>query len=255
MTRDYSTLLEEAEALRDNIVCLSENGETDDEAYAATRVKLMRDPELKDFVPDIVVRNRHLGGMWDDLKAVATGGGSWGVRRQYINDEFAPLIHHLEQRAVFASPAPHEDDVADALSSLNADEVSDLWQKAIDRCESDPTGAITAARSLVESACKHILDERGIEYKDSDDAPTLYKKVAKELNLSPDQHTEQVFKQILSGAGNVVGGMASVANEYGDRHGGGKGKGKPLARHARLVVNLAGSVAAFLVDSWNERKK
>lgn len=252
--KDYTNLLEEAEALRNNIENLSENRETDNDAYSVTRIKFMGDPELKALLPDIVISNRHLGGMWDELKSVASGGGSWGIRRQYLTDEFAPLIQHLEQKALFSNTSPHEDGVTDTLSSLDSAEVSDLWQKAIERCDTDPTGAITAGRSLVESACKNILDELGVDYKDSDAATSLYKKVAKELNLSPDQHTEQVFKQVLSGASNVVGGMASVANEYGDRHGGGKSKGKPSPRHARLVVNLAGSITAFLIDTRNETK-
>ena len=252
--RDYGALLVEAEALKNNILCLSENCETDDEAYASARVAFMKDAELKPLLPAIVVKCRRLGEMWEPLKAVATGSGSWSARRQYIADEFSPLLAHLEQKSLFATVVPHEVGVADSLFALDSAEVTELWTKAIVRCETDPEGAITASRSLVESACKHVLDELGVPYKDSEDAPTLYKKVAKELSLAPDQHTEQVFKQVLSGASNVVGGMAAVANEYGDRHGGGRSKGKPSSRHARLVVNLAGSVTAFLVDTWNERK-
>lgn len=253
--KDYAARLAEAEALKSNILGLSENYETDDEAYAATRVAFMKDAELKPLLPEMVVKCRRLGEMWEPLKTVATGSGSWSARRQYIADEFSPLLVHLEERALFDTAAPHEAGVAGSLSSLDSAEVTGLWTKAIERCETDPEGAITAARSLVESACKHILDDLNVEYKPSDDAPTLYKRVSKELNLSPDQHTEQVFKQVLGGASAIVGGMAAVANEYGDRHGGGKGKGKPMPRHARFVVNVAGSVTAFLVDTWNERKK
>ncbi len=35
----------------------------------------------------------------------------------------------------------------------------------------------------------------------------LYKLVAKELKLAPDQHSEQIFKQILKGCSSVVNGL------------------------------------------------
>ena len=40
--------------------------------------------------------------------------------------------------------------------------VAETWDKARARRQDDPEGAITAARSLLESVCKHILDELGI---------------------------------------------------------------------------------------------
>jgi hypothetical protein len=254
--RDYAALLAAAEALKSNIGCLSENCETDDEGYSATRVAFMKDTELRPLLPQIVVDCRRLGEMWEPLKAVATGGGSWSIRRQYLTDEFAPLLVHLEQKALFSIPVPHQSGVAESLRFLDSGEVTELWTKAIERCSTDPEGAITAARSLIESACKHILDELQVPYGDSDDAPSLYKKVAAELNLAPDQHAEQVFKQTLSGVVNVVNGLSGVANKYGDRHGGGIGRrSKPSPRHARLVVNAAGTITAFVVDTWVERKR
>jgi hypothetical protein len=36
-----------------------------------------------------------------------------------------------------------------------------------------------------------------IEYSKSSDFSELYKKVSNELNLSPDNHNEKIFKQIL----------------------------------------------------------
>ena len=47
------------------------------------------------------------------------------------------------------------------------------WQKAIDRRTGDPDGAITAARTTLESICKLILDDAGIEHDGKDDLPAL----------------------------------------------------------------------------------
>jgi hypothetical protein len=40
-----------------------------------------------------------------------------------------------------------------------------------------------------------------------------------------------------------------------DAHGQGKLAIKPKARHAELVVNLAGAMASFLVSTWDERQR
>jgi hypothetical protein len=41
----------------------------------------------------------------------------------------------------------------------------------------------------------------------------------------------------------------------GDAHGQGKLAIKLKARHAELVVNLAGTMASFLVSTWDERQR
>ena len=119
----------------------------------------------------------------------------------------------------------------------------------------DPEGAITAARTLLETVCKHILDEKGIEYKGNKvDLPELYHLVSIELSLSPNLYTEDVFKQILGGCSVIVNGLSTLRNRLGDAHGQGKKSARPAARHAELAVNLAGSVALFLVDTWENQK-
>ncbi|WP_208453436.1 abortive infection family protein, partial [Burkholderia gladioli] len=112
---------------------------------------------------------------------------------------------------------------------------------------SDPEGAITSARTLLESVCKHILDELFVGYGEAPDLNKLYGLTAKALNLSPSQHTEPVFKQILGGCTSVVEGLGAVRNRLSDSHGKGKVAAKPAARHAELAVNLSGSVALFLL--------
>ena len=132
----------------------------------------------------------------------------------------------------------------------------DLWQKALDRRIDDPEGAITASRSLLETVCKYILDESEAEYNEArDDLNKLYRKTASELNLSPDQHIEKVFKQILGGCASVVNGMSSMRNKLGDAHGKKIKSITPAPRHAELAVNLSGAVSVFLLSTFQNRKK
>lgn len=82
---------------------------------------------------------------------------------------------------------------------------------AIARRTVDPEGAITIARTLLETVCKRILDERQIPYTDAEDLPKLYGMAAKALNLAPSQHTEEPIKAILGGAMSLV--TVSVRSE------------------------------------------
>ncbi|MEQ1076281.1 abortive infection family protein [Acinetobacter johnsonii] len=77
--------------------------------------------------------------------------------------------------------------------------------------------------------------------------------VGKALNLSPSQHTEQTFKQILGGCSSIVEGLGALRNKVGDAHGQGKVNFRPAPRHAELAVNLAGTMSVFLFSTWDIR--
>ena len=106
---------------------------------------------------------------------------------------------------------------------------------------------------LLETVCKYILDEAGSTYPDNADLPKLWALAAELLNLAPHQHQEEVFKAILGNCQSVVNYLGTIRNRIGDAHGQGRKPIKPKARHAELAVNLAGTMAAFLVATWKER--
>ena len=95
------------------------------------------------------------------------------------------------------------------------------------------------------------MNELQVEYSDEkDDIPKLYKLLATKLNLSPSQHNEEIFKQILGGCHSIVQGLGSVRNKIGDAHAQGRKPVNPATRHAELAVNAAGTMATFLISTW-----
>lgn len=213
------------------------------EDYSALRNDLMNNPAFAGLFPDFLKRNRDTGALWSFAKSVSP---SWEPRRQFIRESFAALLDHLERSAPVAAL------VSEGLSRLDAEHVQRLWEKALARCPADPDGAVTAARTLVESTCKLILEATGSNAKVDDlhDLPKLYRKTADQLSLSPSQHSEDAFKRILGGCASVVEGLGTLRNKVGDAHGQGKRAVKPQPRHAFLAVNLAGAMALFLVETW-----
>lgn len=216
--------------------------------YESLRLEFMRDPVTKPLLPDFVRTCRTLDVFWPYIKDKA---GSYADRRLLISLAFTPLVEHLEER----NKAPGDKLVSDALESFDADGVNAVWAKALARRMSDPEGAITVARTLLETVCKRILDDVSIAYTDKEDLPKLYATAAHALNLAPDQHVEEPIKAILGGAMRVVNGIGTLRNRFSDSHGRGGKPVKPSARHASLAVNIAGAMAMFLVETHSEKQQ
>ena len=137
---------------------------------------------------------------------------------------------------------------------LSADQIDADFGRIMDSLDADPADAITAARSLVESACKVAMDDLGVPFDDREDLPSLYKKAALALNVDPSQHEELVYKKILQGLTTTVQGLAEVRNVMGDAHGKRRGAPRPSPRHARVAAGAAWTVATFIAETIRERQ-
>lgn len=218
-------------------------GSTEGQTYENLRREFLKSHQTRDLLPDFVKTYRTLDAFWPFIKYEA---GTYAERRQIISGAFTPLIDRLEE----LDRAPSDGTVTEALSSFDVEGVHAVWDKALARRTSDPEGAITVARTLLEVVCKRILDDTSVVYSDKDDLPKLYATAAKELNLAPNQHSEDAIKAILGGAMNLVNGLGTLRNRLSDAHGrGGRLPVKPSERHANLAVNTAGAVATFLVET------
>lgn len=241
-------LIDSVDLLKLLLVSRATGGIGDDNEYKDLRRELTASSRIEKMLPRCVHVCRDLSEFWDFIKPKF---GTYAERREYLRDEFDPLLTMLETE--FRTPSDAA--ISATVQAVSSAFVQEAWHKALERRSSDPEGAITAARTLLESVCKHILDVAGATYDDSADLPKLYTLTAKQLKLSPSQHTEQLFKQILGGCQTVVEGLGSLRNRHSDAHGKGVSGTKPLPRHAELAVNLSGTMATFLLQTWESRRK
>ena len=221
---------------------LATGGNATYEDYENRRAELLSEPLLQPYLPEWIVRCRYGSQFWSLMKEISS---TYQGRRKFIWNEFAPLINLVERRGI----EPTSLSLDEILQKCSSKKVAEAWSRCFHRREDDPEGAITSARSMLESVCKFILEEHGKYYDPKDDLPKLYKLTASVLNLSPGQHNEQIFKQILTGCGSVVNGLASLRNAFGDAHGKGTRQVKPKKRHSELAVNLSGTISAFLIST------
>lgn len=239
---------ERARYLEGMLVNQATGGAVNNIEYQKLRQYFIQSPSLSPLLPSFVRTCRDITQFWQFIKRKFD---TYAERREFLWEEFSALLDFLEGRL----STPADSAISDGLKTFDSDGVHLVWQKAIDRRHTDPEGAITIARTLLETVCKHILDDLQIPYNSKNaEMHELYKLVAKELNLSTDQHSESIFKQILGGCSAIINGLGTLRNKLGDAHGQGKSPIKPAPRHAELAVNLSGTMAIFLINTWDNKK-
>ena len=234
--------LQLVEYFQNGLIDRATGSDFDNQLYTTVRIKLIRNKAIEKLLPEWIKTKRTIDQFWTFIKGKYD---SYKERRNFLLSEFAPLLNYLEKK----STSPLEESIV-----FDETHIHIQWQKSLERKQTEPEGAITSARTLIESILKHILDEQEIDYNDAAELPELYKEVAKSLNLAPENHQEQIFKQILGGASGVVSGLGALRNKLGDAHGKSKKSVKPSERHSELAVNLAGSMAIFLFKTYKETK-
>ena len=242
-----SELFEKVETFQNMLISYATGDRgVDEEEFKKLREELLQEPSMKERLPRFVRTHRDFKQFWGLIKKVSD---HYQGRREYLWEQFRPVLEYLE-----GSGSPADEVVADILAKFDVENVHSVWSKALERRSEDPEGAITAARALLETVCKHILDERTVTYGDDADLPKLYRLTADTLSLAPSLQSEDIFKRIFGGCQTVVEGLGALRNKLSDAHGKGKAIAKPEPRHAELAVNLAGAMATFLVETWEAQK-
>ena len=241
-------LFTQTETLQNLLISHATGGRENNVEYTRLRQTVLANTALDVYVPQFIKTCRNLDQFWQFIKYKF---GSYAERRDYIWSEFSSLLEVLERGGL----VPSDEFVTNGIKKIDSAHVQAAWSKALDRRANDPEGAIASARTLIETVCKHILDDMNVQYDDTVDLPKLYKETAKVLNLAPSQHTEEVFKQILGSCTAVIEGLGTLRNRLSDAHGKGKTGVKPAPRHAELAVNLSGSLASYLLATWEARKE
>ncbi len=148
-----------------------------------------------------------------------------------------------------------------AAASLKANAIaidSPYMLQQIERIENqvdtDPRLAIGTAKELVETVCKTILSDRGVEFDPKSELMDLVKQTRAELKLVPANVPESAraadtIRKLLSNLATITQSLAELRNSYGTGHGH-DGRHKGLSpRHARLAAGAACVLAKFLFET------
>ena len=148
----------------------------------------------------------------------------------------------------------------DALSGADAGYVAQQITRMETAVQNDPGLAIGTAKELVETCCRTILTERGVEIPRNPDLPKLVKLTSMELELTPADIPEQAkaaetIKRLLSNLATITQGIAELRNQYGTGHGKEATTRGLTSRHAKLAVGAASTLAVFFVETHRARPR
>ena len=147
------------------------------------RRRLIEDPASKRLLPNFVRFSNDAASVQSALSSVASGSGSWAIRRGHVTESFIQLLTFLESGGGAADAT-----ITDGLDVYDAPAVQVFWAKALDRRATDPDGAVTAASTLLEEVCKHIIEDSGAKWEAKWNVPKLYNEAANVLKLAPSHH-------------------------------------------------------------------
>ncbi|HNR49448.1 MAG TPA: abortive infection family protein [Bacteroidia bacterium] len=147
-------------------------------------------------------------------------------------------------------------EIEDYLSEEYVVNQINIMESAI---ENSPELAIGTSKELIETICHTILIERKIEIDKNWELLQLLKQTTKQLYLAPEGIPDEAkasksIKSILGSLTTVVQGIGELRNQYGSGHGK-KASFKGLtARHAKLSVGAASTLAIFLLETHKHRQ-
>lgn len=125
--------------------------------------------------------------------------------------------------------------------------------KAIELAVVQNTGlAFDLAKTLIESACKTILTERGGSFDKDDDLPKLFKMARQVVPFLPaslggDPAARKSLEQTLSGLNTALQGVCELRNAFGfASHGSDSPRPAMEAIHATLAAQAADAIVGFL---------
>lgn len=242
---DKEKLISEIREHHQKLIDLATGKVTDNfyETYEKVRADLIQtDQSISTAIPKWIYENRYGSNFWTFIKGISP---NYQGRRDFINRTFSDLYDFVEKGA--------NQPVSISLDEINLaiknEYIDLLWKKIYSRRTFDKEGALTACKTLVETAFKHLLDEKEITHSTKDDIKDLYKKVSGAYGLRPSEQGSEGFTKLCSGYISIIDGIAVIRNKYGDAHGKSGNVQEDLKQHhIDFVINMTGSIATFLLS-------
>lgn len=141
-------------------------------------------------------------------------------------------------------PTPVDGALAELLDRISSYSIREKWEKALHRRITDPSGAITAARSLLETTLKWIIEQRG--GKPIENNKELFNRAIDSLGVEVNG---KPIERTIEGLNSIIWGIGDMRNKHGDAHGTTLNT-PPTKSEAGFCVNLAGAAALYLLEEF-----
>lgn len=150
--------------------------------------------------------------------------------------------------------APHQlEEAKDVADRLTGPYIAQQVRRLREAADADAELAIGTAKEFLESICKTILAERGMPAGKNDDLPVIVRAAVKSVDVVPadlsgQPQLEKTVTVLLNNLGSIGHQLAELRNQYGTGHGRSTDHVGLPARHAKLAVGAATTLAIFLYE-------
>jgi hypothetical protein len=145
--------------------------------------------------------------------------------------------------------------LADFIRERDFQAIDAEFDRAIANAEGNPREAVSAASNILESLCKIYIEDEGLDPPSKLDLQGVWNVVRKDLGFDPSRLEDQDLKQILTGLLSVVHGVGGLRTHSSSAHGAGRKAYRLEARHARLTIHAAHTLALFVLESWEKKRR
>lgn len=144
--------------------------------------------------------------------------------------------------------------LAELVRARNLDVIDFEFDRALKNVVASPREAVSAACNILETIFKIYIEEHShLSMPAKQDLQAVWKVVKADLGLDASIIEERDLQEIISGIMATVNGIGALRTHGSSAHGPVKRPYRLKPRHARLAVHAAHTIAAFVLETWDER--
>jgi len=152
------------------------------------------------------------------------------------------------------SSAPSKS-LQELIKGRNIPAIEAEFNRALANVNSEPREAVSAACNILESMFKVYIADENLDMPQKQDLQNVWKVVRVDLGFDPGSIEDDDLKKILSGILSVVDGIGAFRTHASSAHGQGRKLYNIRPRHARLAIHSAHTMALFVLETWDEKKR
>jgi hypothetical protein len=164
-------------------------------------------------------------------------------------------LHYVTGGLIAGALGPASRTLDELIREKSISALEEEFARALRNVEANPREAVSAGCNILESVCKVYIQDEGLEAPAKQDLQGVWGAVRKDLGFDPAAVEDRDLKEILSGLLGVVSGIGALRTHASSAHGAGRPKYRLEPRHARLAVHAAHTIVAFVLESWEKKKK
>ncbi len=187
-------------------------------------------------------------------------GESFSKPKKLLKDKLTSILGRCNLKYISGghisdgSSAPSKS-LQEQIAGRNIPAIETEFDRALSNVNSDPREAVSAACNILESMFKVYITDEGLDMPQKQDLQNLWKVVRSHLGFDPASIEDDDLKKILTGILSVVDGVGALRTHASSAHGQGRKIYNIKPRHARLAIHSAHTIALFVLETWDEKKR